>query len=143
MTSSDTLTPEPASPGAVAAEGRDVHVDLVVVGAGPDVADDWIAERAARGAIVVTPDVPLAIRCVKKGPTSSRPRASRSAKASSGWHRPRAISSTSFARLARKPGARRRSARVTAPVSSAPWTTWSRACCAPASRRRRPEGSIP
>ena len=35
--------------------------------AGPDVADDWIAERAARGAIVVTADVPLASRCVKKG----------------------------------------------------------------------------
>ena len=30
-------------------------------------ADDWIAERARRGTIVVTADVPLASRCVKAG----------------------------------------------------------------------------
>ncbi len=42
-------------------------IERVVVGAGPDVADDWIVERAARGAIVVTSDVPLASRCVKNG----------------------------------------------------------------------------
>ena len=39
----------------------------VLVGAGPDVADDWIAERARPGAIVVTADIPLAARCVKAG----------------------------------------------------------------------------
>ena len=42
-------------------------ITRVVVPAGPDVADDWIVERAGRGAIVVTADVPLAARCVKKG----------------------------------------------------------------------------
>ena len=42
-------------------------VERVVVGAGFDAADDWIAERARRGAIVVTADVPLASRCVKAG----------------------------------------------------------------------------
>ena len=42
-------------------------VERVVVASGPDVADDWIVERAGRGAIVVTADVPLASRCVKKG----------------------------------------------------------------------------
>lgn len=42
-------------------------VERVVVPAGPDIADDWIVERAGRGAIVVTSDVPLASRCVKKG----------------------------------------------------------------------------
>jgi len=42
-------------------------VERIVVGAGPDAADDWIVERAERGAIVVTSDVPLASRCVKKG----------------------------------------------------------------------------
>jgi len=42
-------------------------LERVVVEAGPDVADDWIVERAGRGAIVVTADVPLASRCVKKG----------------------------------------------------------------------------
>ena len=39
----------------------------MVVAAGPDAADDWIAERAGPGAIVVTSDIPLASRCVKAG----------------------------------------------------------------------------
>ena len=34
---------------------------------GPDVADNWIAERADRGKIVITADIPLAARCVKAG----------------------------------------------------------------------------
>ncbi len=46
---------------------RDPLVERVVVGSGFDAADDWIAERARRGAIVVTADVPLASRCVKAG----------------------------------------------------------------------------
>jgi uncharacterized protein len=46
---------------------RDEMVQRVVVGAGMDEADNWIAERADRGAIVVTTDVPLASRCVKAG----------------------------------------------------------------------------
>src|SRR5262245_10470164 len=39
----------------------------VVVSDGPDAADDWIAERAAKGDIVVTADIPLAARCLKAG----------------------------------------------------------------------------
>lgn len=39
----------------------------VVVDAGPDVADDWIAERAGPGDVVVTSDVPLADRALKAG----------------------------------------------------------------------------
>jgi uncharacterized protein YaiI (UPF0178 family) len=46
---------------------RDGFVERVVVGAGMDEADNWIAERAKRGDIVVTADVPLASRCVKSG----------------------------------------------------------------------------
>jgi uncharacterized protein YaiI (UPF0178 family) len=46
---------------------RDPMVERVVVPAGPDAADDWIAERAGRGAVVVTADIPLASRCVKAG----------------------------------------------------------------------------
>ncbi|MGH1418024.1 MAG: YaiI/YqxD family protein [Hyphomicrobiaceae bacterium] len=42
-------------------------VERVVVSAGPDVADDWIAERCTSGDIVVTSDIPLASRCVKAG----------------------------------------------------------------------------
>lgn len=41
-------------------------VELVVVPAGPDLADDWIAERITAGDICVTDDIPLAARCVKK-----------------------------------------------------------------------------
>jgi uncharacterized protein len=46
---------------------RTPDIERVVVGAGADAADDWIAERAGPGAIVVTSDIPLASRCVKLG----------------------------------------------------------------------------
>jgi len=36
--------------------------ELVVVEQGPDVADDWIAERAGKGDVIVTADIPLAAR---------------------------------------------------------------------------------
>lgn len=42
-------------------------VERVVVAEGLDRADDWIAEQAGPGDIVVTADVPLASRCVKRG----------------------------------------------------------------------------
>jgi uncharacterized protein YaiI (UPF0178 family) len=42
-------------------------VQRVVVPEGPDAADDWIAERAKPGDIVVTADIPLAARCLKAG----------------------------------------------------------------------------
>ncbi len=46
---------------------RENWIERVVVDAAPDAADDWIAARATRGAIVITADVPLASRCVKAG----------------------------------------------------------------------------
>ena len=46
---------------------REDWITRVHVGGGPDVADDWIAERAGKGDVVVTADVPLADRCVKAG----------------------------------------------------------------------------
>ena len=39
----------------------------VVVGDGFDAADDWIAERAGAGAVVITADILLADRCLKAG----------------------------------------------------------------------------
>ena len=42
-------------------------VTRVVVTEGPDVADDWIAERIGPGDIAVTADIPLAARCLKAG----------------------------------------------------------------------------
>ncbi len=46
---------------------RDPLIERIVVAAGPDVADDRIAERARPGSVVVTADIPLASRCVKAG----------------------------------------------------------------------------
>ncbi|WP_331374094.1 YaiI/YqxD family protein [Sinorhizobium chiapasense] len=46
---------------------RDPMVHNVIVSAGFDAADNWIAERAGEGDIVVTADVPLAARCVAAG----------------------------------------------------------------------------
>jgi uncharacterized protein len=54
-----------AKPGSTFA-GRPL-IERVVVGAGMDEADNWIAERAGAGAIVITADVPLASRAVKAG----------------------------------------------------------------------------
>ncbi len=42
-------------------------VQVVIVAAGPDEADKWIAERAGPGDVVVTGDIPLAAKCVAAG----------------------------------------------------------------------------
>ena len=42
-------------------------IRFVQVEAGPDAADDWIAERAGPGDVVVTSDMPLADRALKAG----------------------------------------------------------------------------
>ncbi len=52
---------------------RDPLIERVVVAAGMDAADDWIAERATRGTIVVTQDIPLAARAVKAGAVAIAP----------------------------------------------------------------------
>jgi uncharacterized protein len=46
---------------------RDPMVVNVIVSAGFDAADNWIADHAVAGDIVITADVPLAVRCVDKG----------------------------------------------------------------------------
>ena len=43
------------------------------VDAGPDAADDWIAERCGEGDVVVTADMPLADRCLKAGAQAVSP----------------------------------------------------------------------
>ena len=45
----------------------DARIEAVVVGDRFDAADDWIAERAGPGDIVVTADIPLADRSLKAG----------------------------------------------------------------------------
>lgn len=43
---------------------NDLTAELVVVPGSPDAADDWIAERATRGDLVLTADIPLAGRVI-------------------------------------------------------------------------------
>jgi uncharacterized protein len=52
---------------------RDPLIERVVVAAGMDAADNFIAERAVRGDIVITADIPLASRCVKAGAVAIAP----------------------------------------------------------------------
>ena len=46
---------------------QDPLIERIAAGSGMDAADDWIAERAKPGDVVVTSDIPLASRCVKAG----------------------------------------------------------------------------
>ena len=69
---------------------REPFLERAVVPAGMDKADDYIAERAAKGVIVVTADVPLAARVVKPARSRSRPMASCSTRIPSVWRWPRA-----------------------------------------------------
>jgi uncharacterized protein YaiI (UPF0178 family) len=49
------------------------RVERVIVAAGPDIADDWIAERARPGDMVVTNDIPLAERVLAAGACAIAP----------------------------------------------------------------------
>ena len=48
-------------------------VTAVVVDEGPDVADDWIAERAGPADVVITADTPLARRVLENGAQALHP----------------------------------------------------------------------
>ncbi len=52
----------------------DPAIVSVVVDAGPDAADDWIAGRAGADDVVVTQDIPLAERCLKAGARAISPK---------------------------------------------------------------------
>jgi uncharacterized protein YaiI (UPF0178 family) len=54
---------------------RDPLIERVIVGQSFDAADDWIAERAGPGDVVVTSDIPLAHRAVKAGAAVLAPNA--------------------------------------------------------------------
>ena len=51
----------------------DPKIALVVVDEGPDVADDWIAERCGPGDVVITSDIPLAQRALSAGAQALHP----------------------------------------------------------------------
>ena len=48
-------------------------IERRIVEAGPDAADDWIAEEALPGDIVITNDIPLADRALKAGAAAIAP----------------------------------------------------------------------
>ncbi|MGZ9809391.1 YaiI/YqxD family protein [Pseudoroseicyclus sp. H15] len=52
---------------------REPLVETVIVTEGADVADMWIAERAGKGDVVVTSDIPLAARAVEAGALVIKP----------------------------------------------------------------------
>jgi uncharacterized protein YaiI (UPF0178 family) len=52
---------------------RSAMIEQVVVDSGPDVADDWIAERTLPGDIAVTNDIPLAERVLQAGGSAITP----------------------------------------------------------------------
>lgn len=52
------------------------NVSMIVVGAGADVADDWIAERVTDRDVCVTADIPLAARCLERGARALSPKGS-------------------------------------------------------------------
>lgn len=51
-----------------------MDIERVIVPEGPDIADDWIADRAVPGDLVVTQDIPLADRIVKAGAIALSPK---------------------------------------------------------------------
>lgn len=59
-----TVTLVANSPVRVPRKGR---VDMVVVNGHLDAADDWIAEHVEKNDIVISGDIPLASRCLKRG----------------------------------------------------------------------------
>ncbi len=46
---------------------------MILVPAGADAADDWIAERITAADVCVTADIPLAARCLAKGARAVSP----------------------------------------------------------------------
>jgi len=51
----------------------EASITLVVVDAGPDAADDWIAARAGPGDVAITSDIPLAQRVLAAGAQAVHP----------------------------------------------------------------------
>ena len=90
-------------------------IERVVVGAGMDEADNWIAERAKRGDIVITADVPLASRAVKAGAAVIAPNGKRFHR---GLDRQRAgdAQSFGFAALGRRDHRRPEAVRAARPL---------------------------
>ena len=105
---------------------RDPMIINVIVSGAFDAADDWIAERAGAGDIVVTADVPLAERCVLAGAQVTGPtgRVIRRP-AISAWPAPCAILASICARPARARATTLPFPRVTARPSCRRWNSFA------------------
>jgi len=53
---------------------QDASVEMIVVNDNLDAADDWIVEHITEKDVVVTADIPLASRCLKKGARALDPK---------------------------------------------------------------------
>ncbi|WP_435017429.1 YaiI/YqxD family protein [Tundrisphaera sp. TA3] len=53
---------------------KNPDIESVTVRGGLDVADDWIVERIGPGDVVITTDIPLADRCLRKGAAALSPK---------------------------------------------------------------------
>jgi uncharacterized protein YaiI (UPF0178 family) len=51
------------------------RIQFILVDEGPDAADDWIAQRAGKGDVVVTNDIPLAARALENDAEALSPTA--------------------------------------------------------------------
>ena len=52
---------------------QDPLIERIAAGSGMDAADDWIAEHAGSGDVVITADIPLASRAIKAGAVAIAP----------------------------------------------------------------------
>ena len=98
------------------------QIERRIVDAGPDVADDWIADEAQPGDIVVTNDIPLADRVLKAGAAAIAPNG-RSRRTPSARPWPSVRSWSTSAPPARSPAAPGRSRR---PIGRAFCRRWTR-----------------
>jgi uncharacterized protein YaiI (UPF0178 family) len=117
-------------------------ITFVLVDAGPDVADDWIAERVGPGDIAITADIPLAARCVKQGARAIGPSGHPFTEDSIGDTLATRNLMTSFVKPARSEAAAAPSASRTAPAFYKPSTPSSRQSNEPAARGRGWRGHL-
>src|SRR5208283_4997235 len=96
-------------------------IGRIIVGAGPDVADDWIAEQVVAGDVVVTNDIPLAGRVLAKDAHAVAPYGRAFTEARSVWLSRSARSWSISVRRAKSPEAHRHFRRPTGRSSFKRW----------------------
>lgn len=103
---------------------RDPMVQVVVVPAGADAADDWIVDHAKANDIVLTADIPLASRAIDKGCHVLGLPESLLHQPPSAWLWPCAISSSICVKPERFPVTMQASVQQIGPPFSVPSILW-------------------